>query len=245
MFSLLEQAFSVIDLTHPIDSGMPHWPGDPPTQLQAVADLLHHGYLLHRLQIGEHSGTHIGAPVHSLADGISVEGIPADRLVLPAFFIVCRAACRDDRDFLLQPQEVRRWEQANAPLGENALLLVATGWSDYWRDSRAYLGQTGNEGLHFPGVAVETAQFLLQERKIAALGIDTAGIDGGASTTYAVNHLLAENGAYHLENLTHLHRVPATGAWVVVGALPLRGGSGSPCRVLALVSPDTSCGAHT
>jgi kynurenine formamidase len=79
----------------------------------------------------------------------------------------------------------------------------------------------------------------VEERGVLGLGIDTAGIDGGASQTLEANRILLDNGRFHLENLTNLERLPARGAWLFIGALPLVGGSGSPARVLAWLPKGT------
>ncbi|HOX85008.1 MAG TPA: cyclase family protein [bacterium] len=229
----------IIDLTHPIHFGMPHWPGDPQTRLTLVSTREAEGYLLHRLEIGEHSGTHLGAPIHMASDGASVEQIAPDRLFCQAFCLDCRPFCQDNSDFLLSAEQIIAWEAQNSKIDHGALVLILTGWSAFWHLPERYLGHLSAGQGAFPGIGVGAAEYLVQERRVSGLGIDSAGIDGGKDQAFSVNRYLAEHDVFHLENLAALHRLPACGAWIFIGALPLCQGSGSPCRVLALLpSPE-------
>jgi kynurenine formamidase len=89
--------------------------------------------------------------------------------------------------------------------------------------------------LHFPGIDPATAKWLLANRKIDAIGIDTASIDYGQSTTYETHRLLYEANIPGLENLNALDRLPATGASVVALPMKIRGGSGAPLRAIAIL----------
>ena len=87
-----------------------------------------------------------------------------------------------------------------------------------------------------PGFGVDAARFLVEQRQVVGVGTDTLGIDPGCAADFPVHKQVTHPaGLWHLENLQNLRQLPALGAWVVVGVLPLVGGSGSPARVLALV----------
>ncbi len=223
----------VVDLTHPITPDMPHWPGDPPTTLETWAALPVQGYRLGRLCIGEHSGTHIGTAAHVRRDGITLEQIPPEQLIRPAVVLDWRERAGAKPDALLTPAEIFRWEAENGRVPAGSVFLLCTGWSRWWPDASRYLGLDAAGGLHFPGLSPSTVRFLVEERDIVGLGIDTAGIDGGASQTLEANRILLDNARFHLENLTNLEHLPPKGAWLFIGALPLVGAGGSPARVLA------------
>lgn len=225
----------VIDLTHPITPAMPHWPGDPPTCLEPAADIPAQGYFLHSLAIGEHSGTHIGVARHLDPAGISVDLLSAEALVRPAVVLDFRAEAGADADAELEPAHIVAWEGLHGRIPSKAVLLLCTGWSSRWGDPAAYFNMDEAGTMHFPGYSPAAVDFLVQVREVMGLGIDTAGIDAGRRADLAANAALLDGPHYHLENLTNLEHLPPTGAWLVIGALPIAGGSGAPARLLALL----------
>jgi kynurenine formamidase len=140
-----------------------------------------------------------------------------------------RAACADDRDYLLSVADVLEHENAHGPLPPRAAVLVCTGWSEYRSESGRYV-----DDLRFPGVSAEAARLLIA-RAAAGIGIDTLSVDAGTSTDYAVHFTTLPAGLWHLEGLVNLELLPARGALLVIGAPPLVGGSGVPARPLALL----------
>ncbi len=222
---------TIIDISQPISTEMPHWPGDPPTSIEPSTTVARDGYALNRVTIGEHSGTHIGAPSHFNESGWSIDHIPASNLVAPAVIINIEKQCINNPNFLLTPSDITRWEKAFGSINLKSVVLVKTGWGRYW-SSDTYLGKD-EYGLHFPGISFEAVEFLIRQRHIFGLGIDTAGIDGGQSTTFSANIKLAENNLFHLENL-NLQSVTTNRLLIFIGALKIQNGSGSPCRIIAL-----------
>ncbi len=222
------QFSEIVDLSHPIKEAMPHWPGDPLTKITPHTTVASDGYALNRLTIGEHSGTHIGAPAHFHHSGRSIDDILPQQLVAPAIIIGIEQQAAANRDYLLVADDIILWEQAHGRIEQNTVVLVNSGWSSFW-NTDTYWGRD-EAGMHFPGISTDAATFLLQERRIIGLGIDTAGIDGGLSTDFAANILLARNDVYHLENL-NLSTVVRPRLTIVIGALAIHNGNGSPCRV--------------
>ncbi len=224
-------AFSkIVDLSHALHKDIPVWPGDPPFKTEQAASHTVEKYYLNKFCMGEHTGSHFGAPVHFNADGQCVDQIEGHRLVQPVVKI--DVSCFAAPDFLVQPQHVLDWQQVHGKI-DKGTVLFQTGWSKYWDDHAAYWGGTSHDRLHFPGISPACVELLL-DFGIAGIGIDTGGIDGGQSRSFRANKLLARQQKYHLENLTRLELIPETGALLFIGVLPLCGGSGSPCRVLAV-----------
>ncbi len=213
----------LIDLTQPIQPGMPVWPGDPSVEFTPWCSLEQHGFSLQRISLGEHSGTHLGAPRHFSASGCSLERIPLTRLMAQGIKIVLPPG-----ETSAGLADINRWEKQHGLVPADSWVLFETGWSRHWQDPDAY-------HTAFPGVAEEAVRFLCRERSIAGIGIDSPGVDGGASTDFAANRLLAEHGGLHLENLCRLEQLPAAGFQLFIGALRLAGAGGSPCRVIALM----------
>lgn len=189
---------------------------------------------------GEHVGTHFDAPVHWVTgeDGEDVAEVPAGRLVGPAAVIDRSAEAAEDPDYLLEVADLRRWEERHGPLPDGGWLLYRTGWDARAGDPDAFLN-ADEKGPHTPGISVECARCLAEEAPIVGLGVETVGTDAGAAggfdPPFPVHAFLLGAGKYGVTQLQNLARLPATGAVVVVAPLPIEEGSGSPCRVLALV----------
>ncbi|HBB31851.1 MAG TPA: cyclase [Cyanobacteria bacterium UBA8803] len=225
----------VVHLSHIIEPHIPQWPGDPRVEFETVAAVENEGYYLRRFSLGEHSATHINAPNSFHPQLGSIDRYPAESLVVPAIVIDIRNQAAANPDYLLSSSDIWHWEQQEGQIPFGSVVLVYTGWQSKWSDAVAFLNQDTSGALHFPGIGTEAAQFLLSERQIAGVGIDTHGVDGGMDTTFATNRLVLEKSGIVLENLTNLDQLPPMGTILVIGILRLRGGSGSPAAVLALI----------
>jgi kynurenine formamidase len=225
----------VVDLSQLVHPGIPQWPGDPPVEFETIAQMDRDGYYLHRFSLGEHSGTHLNAPSSFHPGSISVDAYPAEALIAPAVIVDVRDKAAISPDYLLTIDDVLNWERSFGRVDSDSVLLLYAGWQDKWDRPKEFFGQDVEGTLRFPGFGIEAVRFLLEERGIAGIGIDTHGVDGGQDDTFAVNRLMLEQPRIVLENLTNLDQLPPTGAVLVIGVLRLKGGGGSPASVLALV----------
>jgi kynurenine formamidase len=158
-----------------------------------------------------------------------VEGVGAERLVVPAA-VIDVTGC--DRDFALAPGDVEEAERRDGPIEAGSAVLLRTGWDQHHRNGDKYLGPEGD--LHFPGFGPDAAR-LLVARGVAGLGIDTLSVDRGCDEAVPVHHVTLPAGLWHLEGLVNLGELPARGALLVAAPIKLVGGSGAPARVLALL----------
>lgn len=225
----------VVHLSHTIDSHIPQWPGDPLVEFETVAELEKNGYYLRRFSLGEHSATHMNAPNSFYSQGISIDQYPAESLIASSVVIDIREQAAANSDYALPLSDVLAWEQQYGRIPQGSVVLLFTGWQSKWSDQEAFFNQDASGELHFPGFGGEATQFLLSERQIAGVGIDTHGVDPGQSKTFVTNRLVLEQPRIVLENLTNLDQLPAIGTTLVIGILRLLGGSGSPVAVLALL----------
>lgn len=225
----------VIHLSHIIDINIPQWPGDPPVEFETVAELKKNGYYLRRFSIGEHSATHINAPNSFYADGATIEQYSAQQLVVPAVVINICDRTAANADYTLAIADILAWEQQYGPISASSVVLLYTGWQSKWFDKDKFFNQDAEGCMHFPGFGSDATKFLLNERLIAGVGIDTHGVDSGQDATFATNRLVLQQPRIVLENLTNLEQLPPTGTILVIGVLRLQGGSGSPAAVMALV----------
>ncbi|WP_414548991.1 cyclase family protein [Anabaena sp. CCY 0017] len=225
----------VIHLSHIIDRDIPQWPGDPLVEFATVANISQDGYYLRRFSLGEHSATHINAPNSFHVHGVGIDQYSAESLVLPGVVIdICEAAAFN-ADYVLTLADVFAWEQKNGKIPVGSLVMLHTGWQDKWLDKTAFFNPDAEGIMHFPGFGYDATQFLVEERQISGLGIDTHGVDSGENTNFSINRLVLAQQGIILENLTNLQQLPAKGMTVIIGVLRLRDGSGCPAGVLALV----------
>ena len=238
----------VIDLTARLESSTPIIQLPPPfgnTVPFSLAEISRYddrgpGWYWNNIVTGEHTGTHFDAPVHWITgkDGLDVAQVPAASLVAPAVVLDFTEQAAKDPDFLLEPEHIQQWSAEHGPLPEGGWLLYRTGW-DARSGSQAEFLNASETGPHTPGVSVECARWLAEEAPVMGFGVETVGTDAGTAHSFdppfPCHAALLGAGKYGLTQLQNLARLPATGAVVIAGPLPIVGGSGSPARVLALV----------
>jgi kynurenine formamidase len=234
-------ASRVIDLTHAFDKNTVYWPTSPSGfELKA----LHKGptargfyYSAYAFCAPEHGGTHLDAPVH-FAEGVwSGSDIPVERFIGPAFVIDVSENAKENRDYTLTVEDVTMFEAEHGQIPPGAIVLLRTGWGSRWPDRLAYLGDNkpgDASNLHFPSFGPEAAGFLIRERRVGMIGVDTASIDPGTSQDFPVHRLAAANNVAGLENLANLDELPPVGAMVIALPMKIAGGSGGPVRAIAL-----------
>jgi kynurenine formamidase len=225
----------VLDLSHNIDTDIPLWPGDPPVEFETVATFDSDGYYLRRFSMGEHSGTHMNASNSFLADGIGIDEYPVESRVVQAVVMDVREQALEDPDYALSIPDVIEWERLHGQVPAGSVVVLYTGWQEKWDDPVAFFNEDDEGGLHFPGFSPAATRFLLRQRDIGGVGIDTHGVDPGWDETYATNTQVHERNGIVLECLTNLDQLPATGTTLVLGPLSLKNGSGSPLSVMAFV----------
>ncbi len=194
------------------------------------------------LTLGEHTGTHFDAPVHwvtgrDLPDN-RLDTIPPGRLVAPAVVIDKVAEAAANPDYLLSVDDVLAWEATHGRIPAGAWVLLRTDWSRR-RDPAAFLN-AGPDGAHSPGPAADTVTFLVAERDVIGYGTECVGTDAGQaflfSPPFPCHAGMHGANKFGLASLANLDKLPATGALLITPPLKIQGGTGSPCRVLALVA---------
>jgi kynurenine formamidase len=225
----------VADLSHTIEPGIPLWPGDPQVVFHDEASIKKEGYYLRSFSMGEHSATHMNAASSFYEKGKSVDAYGVRELILPAFVIDARKSCSMNPDYQLTVNDIKDWEKLNGEIRAGSLVIFFTGWQDRWGDSAKFLGADAAGMLHFPGFGTDAARYLMNNRKAAGLGIDTHGVDPASDSAFSVNMLVYEKDGIVLECLANLDKLPPAGTTVVIGALKLKNGSGSPVAVTALI----------
>jgi len=232
-----------IDLTHELSGDAVFWPtAEPFSMTTDFKGMTEKGYFYsaYSFKTAEHGGTHIDAPVHFAEGANPVNEIPLDQLIGDAVVIDVSRAVEVDRDHLISVADISQWEEQHGAIPEASIVLFRTGFGQFWPDAEKYLGTPlrGEEGaaqLSFPGLDPLAADWLMLNRRIKAVGIDTASIDRGKSTHFGAHVALMSHNVPAFENVANLDRLPATGVFVIALPVKIRGGSGGPLRIIASV----------
>lgn len=225
---------NVLDLTHVLGTQFPLFPGAAPFRIQQAVSHDKDGYYGNILTYWEHSGTHMDAPVHFAPNGLFVDQLKVENLVVPAVVINITEKVRRDPDAVVTPDDIRAWERRYGRIPDNAAVLMASGWGARAGSVEAFRNTDSSGVMHFPGFGKDAIDFLLTERRIAGIGVDTLSLDHGPSTTFAVHYTLLPTNRWGLENLANLEAIPPSGATLFVGAPKIAAGSGGPTRVMAV-----------
>jgi kynurenine formamidase len=234
---------ALVDLSHAYGEDTIFWPTSEPFALKQVAFGPTQGgffYAANTFSTSEHGGTHLDSPIHFSESGMRVDELPLERLSGPAVVVDVVSASAANADYLVTRADIESWERTHGRIPDDVILLLRTGFSQRWPDAARYLG-TAERGagavalLHFPGLHPDAARWLIAERRVEAVGIDTASIDYGQSTQFETHRLLAARNIPIFENLTNLDRLPPLGAMVMALPMKIKGGTGAPLRAIAII----------
>ncbi len=245
---IADGSIEVIDLTHTLDPDFPVIILPPEFgqcarfRMEEVSAYDHRGpaWKWHNISMSEHTGTHFDAPSHWISGrdvpNGAVDEIPAEMFTGPVVVIDCSAGAATNDDFELTPEVIQAWEEEHGPVPEDAWVLMRTDWSK--RRGAAYLNMR-DDGPHSPGPTPDGIRYLVEKRNIRGFGTETVGTDAGQgmhyTPPYPAHFTLHGAGKYGLQCLKNLDLLPPTGAFLLASPLKIKGGTGSPLRVLALV----------
>ncbi|WP_049983639.1 cyclase family protein [Halorubrum sp. BV1] len=220
----------VVDLSQTLEEGIPAVPtharyGHTLYESYERGDVACH----YRLTLGEHTGTHIDAPLHFIPEGdahYDIASVPLERLI-------GRAATIDVTDIeensTVSAERIAEWEENHGELEEGDRVLFQFGWDQRWDT-----GPDGDQYLaDWPGLSEEAATYLT-DAGVALVGCDTAAIDVAHDESFPAHYELLGNETYIVENLTNLADLPPFSLLVTL-PLKIEDGSGSPIRAVAVV----------
>lgn len=236
--------YSIIDMTHSFSAETIYWPTEDGFELEVGFDGITDGgyyYASNRYSAADHGGTHLDAPRHFAKGNQSADQVPLNRLMGPACVIDVSSRAVANADYRLSGSDIEDWETRNGRISEGCIVLLNTGYSQFWPDRQKYLGTTergdaGVANLHFPGFSEEAARVLVA-RGVAAIGIDTASVDYGQSDDFLVHRYLYNLNIPGFENVANVDALPPTGAYVIALPMKIAGASGAPLRMIGFI-PD-------
>lgn len=234
----------MVDLSHPYDSTTIYWPTEKGFELRKGFEGMTPGgyfYSANAFCSPEHGGTHIDAPIHFFENRNTVDQIPLDQLIAPGLVVDVSEKCAANRDYQVQVEDLTAWEKRNGLFVSNAIVLLRTGFGKHWPDRERYMGtnERGDSGvakLRFPGLHPDAAHWLVNVRRIKAVGLDTPSIDYGQSKDFKSHVTLFDQNVPAFENVANLDQLPEKGFTVIALPMKIKGGSGGPLRIVALMN---------
>jgi kynurenine formamidase len=233
----------IVDLTYAFDANSVYWPTAEQFKLETDFEgMTDKGYFYsaYRYSAAEHGGTHLDSPVHFAKGRYTVDQLPLEHLMGPAIVIDVTEKCATNPDYLVSVADFENWEKRNGKIPAGTIVLLRTGFGKFYPDRKKYLGteERGAEAvakLHFPGLDPVAARWITTNRSIKAIGLDTASIDYGQSTLFESHRALFEKNVPAFENVANLDQLPAKGFSVIALPMKIKGGSGGPLRIIALL----------
>jgi kynurenine formamidase len=188
----------------------------------------------------EHVGTHLDAPVHFHEGGKSIDQVSIDQLMGEVIVVDVKKQVLADPNYLVSVSDILNWEKANGPMPDDCIVMFNTGFASFWPDRLKYTGtdKTGNEGvaeLKFPAIHKDTATFLVENRNIKAIGIDTLGFDNSLQPKRMSHQIFFKHDIPGAENVANLDALPARGAYLIGLPMKIKDGSAAPVRIIAFV----------
>ena len=231
-----QRAFTkVIDLTHTLSPAFPTFFGVPGIEIERRYTLRKDGANVNWWRVLEHAGTHIDAPFHYAEHGAAVEALPAEQLVVPLAMVDVSAQAARDADYALSRSDLTEWETRHGRLPDGCCVAMHSGWARYANDVAKYAGKDAAGVFHFPGIHPDAAEWLLKERRVVGLAVDTMSLDPGRSKNFKTHAIWLPSGRWGIENLANLDQMPPTGATLIAGAPKVKGATGAPARIFGLV----------
>ena len=234
----------VVDLSYAFDSETVYWPTAEPFHLEKDFEgVTEKGfyYSAYKYSAAEHGGTHLDAPVHFSRGRHTVDQIPLEQLMGSGIVVDVRMQCENNSDYQVTAKDFLAWEKKHGRIATGSILLLRTGFGRFYPDRKKYLGteERGAEAvakLHFPGLHPEAARWLTANRSIKAIGLDTASIDYGQSTLFESHRILFDKNIPAFENVANLDRLPPKGFSIIALPMKIKGGSGGPLRIVAILN---------
>ncbi|HWV34750.1 MAG TPA: cyclase family protein, partial [Thermomicrobiales bacterium] len=213
---------------------IPIWPGNEPFQAEPVKTFADNGFYAQQVSFWEHTGTHLDSPAHFDEGNITAELIPAVNLYAPLVVVDISARAADDPDAALTVDALLAYESEYGEIPAGAFVAMDSGWSVRWDDPETFVNLDADGVQHYPGFHPDAAEFLVTQRDIVGIGVDTLSQDPGNSTDFGTHITILGAGKYGVEGLAQLDLAQRAGAMIFVGGPKHEHASGGPARVIAL-----------
>ncbi|XP_055344092.1 isatin hydrolase-like [Paramacrobiotus metropolitanus] len=188
---------------------------------------------------GEHGGTHLDSPYHLNFSADGMADLTLHQLTGPAVRIDIVDKVKANLDYQLSVDDIQAFENKYGRIPEGAFVFMYSEWGQRWPDYRkVYNTETLADGrtYHYPGFHPEATEFLVQQRNIRGIGVDSPSTDNARSTETMGAHLaLAKENRLGIEHVANVDKLPPVGAFVILAPMKSKAGTGAPVRVIAVL----------
>ena len=227
--------YRVVDCTQVLDtSNASYLPGGQPLQRCPFNTHQASGFANEVWIYGCDQGTHTDSPAHFIEDGKRIHQIEVSTFVAVGVVIDVQRQCGETVEYAMTLADVHNWERENGAVPEGAIVCMRTGWSRKFKDQASYRNMGPDGKMRFPGFSTEAADYLVNERNVTGLGVDTFSPDIGSSNTWPIHHLVLGAGRILVENMI-LEELPPKGFTFVSLPLKIYDAPESPTHVVALL----------
>lgn len=224
----------ITDLSHVFGTNIPTYLLDEKPQREDYVTVAANGFYIQRWNYTEHASTHVDAPAHFVDGAETIDNYAAELLVSPLVIIDISAKAAENADAMLEVADLEAWEAANGEIPAGALVCMYSGWDSRWESIEDFRNADADGVMHFPGFSGEAVTWLVENRDIHGIGVDTLSLDPGNSATFDAHYATLGAGKYGVECLNNLGSLLGVTANVVIGVPRWEAGSGGPCRALAM-----------
>jgi kynurenine formamidase len=222
------------DLTHVFRTSLPLFADIFPRPTRdTFVNIPHDGFYGQVWRFWEHTGTHLDAPAHFIQGGRTTPQLTLDELISPIAVVDISARAARNPDTTLTVDDARAYERKHGRIKRGSIVAMDSGWAARAGNEAAYRNADAAGVSHFPGFSGDAVEWLIDEREIAAIGVDTLSLDPGNATAFVAHVNTLRANRFGIENLVNLAKIPAKGATAFVGVIPWEEGSGGPARVVA------------
>lgn len=228
-----------VDLTHQINENSPHFPALPALEKKTLFDHKD-GFFVEQFTVVGQYGTHIDPPAHFVEGARYLDEIDLKDLLLPLYVIDKSQAVAANPDYQITKQDILDFEEEHGPIAEESFVAFRSDWSNRWPSQDAIRNLDENGVQHTPGWSHDALEYLIEERKVKAVGHETLDTDSGVSVaenggSLPEEYYLLSKDIYQVEVLNNLDQVPATGSLISIAFPHWEKGSGSPVRAIAIL----------
>lgn len=213
----------IIDLSHPLSTNMPVYPGTMPAELTNNSVFSEDGHREKKILINSHTGTHIDAPAHMMARGKYLDELPINTYFGKAIVV----------DVSVEPNRAIPLKWIEHIRNDSGLeyIVFRTGGSQYW-DTEKYFTD-----FKYPSLELSERLVAL---KLKGIGIDVSSVDPVGADSYDIHYTLLGAGLVLVENLTNLEQLPENQVFdFACFPLHIRQADGSPVRAVAMLDGES------
>jgi kynurenine formamidase len=185
-------------------------------------------------QAGRDFGTRLNALGIVRKDKRTIARIPPQELLAPAIVVNLSAKVAEAPEYRVTVEDLLSWERQHGRIPRHSAVLLYTGWARLWPDAARYANQDAQGVSHVPGFSAAALAFLVNERQIRGVGMDAFTSEQAAAGAGEAPSGLVPLGAWQIENLANLDRLPTKGAKLIVAPLRLEAAS-APARVVGIL----------